>query len=296
MSDEQKPTIGPGKVYTRPVDAPINGEWKEVGRTEESIYEFSRRTTEEFVEKMKPIVDAFTSASVSMETPHAEWKRAMLEKIYGTPLTHHHRQVMLMGTGYRRHKHPGPWDLRLRRGMNEPYARANGATKRVEHARERKLYSERLRRDRRRKRAGRAPILRSSAFQALIPRAQLDPMKPGSEYYGMEVVVSPLVPEDQAYIIDPSVLGQFVEPYALTPPKLFERDLTDYRTSWRNSWMARELTGRLHGRTQRAMNYIIQADAAERKAAGIQGYMPSRIWIDDVEVDVDTWMNEGGAE
>jgi hypothetical protein len=102
-------------------------------------------------------------------------------------------RVALMGTGYRRHAHPGK------------LCPCGGH--RAEHARQRRLYSERLRRDRRRRRKGRAPILRSSAFQALIPRAQVNPREAGPEYGGMEVILSPLVPDDQVFVFDPSVPG-----------------------------------------------------------------------------------------
>jgi hypothetical protein len=196
-------------------------------------------------------------------------------------------RVALMGTGYRRHVHPGPWDMRLRRYMNQEKAREAGATKRVEHARRRRLYSERLRRDRRRVRKGRAPILRSSAFQVLIPRAQLDVRNPGPEYLGMEVVLSAMVPDNQVYVVDPSMLDQFVEPYELQPPKFFDHDAD----AWKRELLygLRAVRPPIH----RATNFLIQADTPRR---AFQGYTPSQVWVDDVEVDIDTWLNEGGTD
>lgn len=70
--------------------------WTDIGVTEESVLEYSRRTTEEFVEKMKPLIEAFKSATISLDTANtklAAWKRAMLEEIYHVPA--HRRQVML---------------------------------------------------------------------------------------------------------------------------------------------------------------------------------------------------------
>jgi len=183
------------------------------------------------------------------------------------------RSVALMGTGYRRHAIPGK--------------RRSGET-RAEHARRRRLYAARLQRDRRRRRAGRAPILRLSAFETLIPYAQVDAHRAGPELTGMEVVLSPMVPDDQVFIVDTDRLDalKFAMPYELEPPNMFDLD----RASWRSQLLYGMGDVSLTGRTHRATNYLIQADAPRR------GYRPSRVWVDDVEVDVDTWMNEGGAD
>lgn len=232
-----------------------------------------------FKDALAKATEDFAAAvtKVGASFKHAEWKHEMLEQIYGT-LTQQPRRVALMGTGYRRHASPGE--------------RRSGET-RAAHARRRRLYTERLQRDRRRRRAGRAPILRSSAFQALIPRAQLDPRKAGPEAAGMEIVLSAAVPPDQVYIVDNSILDQFVQPFELEPPKLYDRG--DAWADMRRYWRSTEPCGRRNGRTHRATNFLIQADAGMRESLGL-GHRPSRVWVDDVEVDVDTWMNEGGAD
>lgn len=237
-----------------------------------------------FKDALAKATEDFAAAvtKVGASFKHAEWKHEMLEQIYGT-LTQQPRRVALMGTGYRRHASPGK--------------RRSGET-RAAHTRRRQLYTERLQRDRRRVRAGRAPILRSSAFQALIPHAQLDARKAGPEAAGMEVVISAMVPDDQVYIVDPTILDQFVQPFELEPPKLYDRG-----DAWADMQRMRTILGlgpgsSLTGRTHRATNYFTQLmNAYDDERPWLKdGHRPSRIWVDDVEVDVDTWMNEGGAD
>ena len=277
--------IGPARIFTAPVESPI---FEAVDRASADRTPIADVTIsapklgsllpglmEGFAEMAKSFTKTIENVGVTLETI-----RELYEGL-APPVT---RKVALMGTGYRRHAVP----RKQRPGES-----------RAAHARRRRLYSERLRRDRRRRRAGRAPILRSSAFQMLIPRAQLDVTKAGPELTEMEIVLSTAVPPDQVYSVDHSALAgeRFVEPYELQPPILFDTAAAERRASWRREWMGTlGLYGSLTGRTHRATNYLIQADAAAREDARIEGYKPSRMWVDDVEVDVDTWMNEGGAE
>jgi len=270
--------IGPAELYTAPVENPIFEAIDRASEDRTPILETTVGLGDSWVRFQKSLADAMASFAETIQTAAeslqaAGGKLAALEQIYG-PLTPPRRQVALLGTGKRRHKHPGK------------LCPCGGH--RAEHARARRLYSERLRRDRRRIRKGRAPILRSSTFEAVIPNAQINVTKAGPELAGMEIVAHPWVPEDQAWIIDPSIL----DGYRFTEPKDLDADVATWRASWRGRWMSTlGLYGSPTGRTHRATNYIVQADAGRRR-----GYRPSRVWVDDVEVDVDRWLNEGGAD
>jgi len=294
--------------------------WTEVGATDESVAEFvadqlrtgpglkslmatflglqAATVPDPSAPERSPIFEAIDRASsdrtvtidITPDTGKFDQMLELMKTAAGAmeQFTRAARSVALMGTGYRRHASPGK--------------QRSGET-RAEHARRRRLYSARLQRDRRRRRAGRAPILRSSAFQALIPRAQVDVRRAGPELAGMEVMLSVMVPDDQVFIVDNSVLQHqpFVEPHELR----FSRD----QAAWRRELLYGMHDASLTGRTHRATNFLIQADNAMRQNLGLpviesaergtgerRGYRPSRVWVDDVEVDVDTWMNEGGAD
>jgi len=283
--------IGPAAVYTAPVENPIFEAIDRASEDRTPVLETTVGLGDSWVRFQKSLADAMASFAETIQTAAeslqaAGGKLAALEQIYG-PLTPPRRQVALLGTGKRRHKHPGK------------LCPCGGH--RAEHARARRLYSERLRRDRRRIRKGRAPILRSSTFEAVIPRAQVNVTKAGPELAGMEIVAHPWVPEDQAWIIDPSIL----DGYQFTEPKDLDADVATWRSSWRGRWMSTlELYSRgfgygegltKPGSTHRATNYIIQADAAEREAAGIQGHTPRGFWVDET-ADVDRWLDDGGAD
>jgi hypothetical protein len=287
---------GPARLYTQPVESPI---FEAIDRASEDRTPVIESTTDlgSFARMLESLTESLTSFTETVRTSIATAegpmdKLAALEQIYG-PLTHQRRQVALIGTGKRRHVHPGPRFSSAKRGL------AMVSLSRAEHARRRRLYTERLRRDRRRIRKGRAPILRSSTFERLIPNAQVNVRKAGPEYLGMEVVAHPWVPEDQAWIIDPSLLNgyRFIE-----PPNLFERDYADYRASWRNSWAA---YGSPTGRT-RTTSYFTQMLHDERHGLltngnGWSGPVVIAIdetadWAPEHTADVDRWLNEGGAD
>lgn len=284
--------IGPAALYTQPVESPIFEAIDRASEDRTPVIE-TKISPAEGLARFRETVMKATESFSGLVTPdtgdqtHAAWKREMLEQIYG-PLTHHRRnQVALMGTGYRRHAHPGPLNELQPAGSGGPFL------SRAEHARRRRLYSERLRRDRRRRRAGRPPILRSSAFKMLIPRAQIKITEAGPETMGMEIVLSPTVPDDQVFIMDVDLLKSqtFVE------PKTFDWSEADRRAAqYRDQAMlygyGMSPTGRF--RTTNYFTQMLHAYDAER--ADWDGRKPSRVWIDDVEVDVDTWMNEGGAD
>lgn len=275
--------LGPARLYTQPVESPVFEAIDRASEDRTPVLDLPAPATASWL-KVEEAVKGFAAVSKgftkTVETAAASWE-AIRELYEGMEPVRH--RVTLMGTGYRRHAVP----------------RERPDESRAAYARRRRLYSERLRRDRRRRRAGRAPILRSSAFQMLIPHAQIDVTKAGPELAEMEIVLSASVPPDQVYIVDTDLLKHqpFVEPLALQEPwDDFNRAARQYRMY--------ESFGRGYGRTHRATNYFQQGDAAARMDAGIterakrviKGYKPSRMWVDDVEVDVDTWMNEGGAE
>lgn len=278
MSEDEGVNLGPGKLFAAD---PATDTWKPLGIVTDgwTMYPDTPESAEapEWLQSAidRASADQTITLTTKVDTSGFDRMLDVMRTAVGAmeEFSQAARRVALMGTGYRRHASPGK--------------RRSGET-RAAHARRRRLYTERLQRDRRRRRAGRAPILRSSAFQALIPRAQLDPRKAGPEAAGMEIVLSLAVPDDQVYIVDNSLLDQFVQPFELEPPKLYERgeSWADMQRYWRST----ELFGRGYGRSHRATNFLIQADAPRR------GHRPSRVWVDDVEVDVDRWMNEGGAD
>lgn len=68
------------------------------------------------------------------------------------------RTLFVTGYGRKPHAHPGARGARVRR---------------VDHTGARRLYSQRLQRDRRRVRAGRAPILRSTSVRMVFPNVHV---------------------------------------------------------------------------------------------------------------------------
>jgi hypothetical protein len=277
--------LGPARVYTQPVESPI---FEAIDRASEDRTPVLETKVSFDYSALAEALFAGSQAAkgIAKSVENATWTMETIRKLYAS-VQPPRRQVALMGTGYRRHVHPGLWE--------------SNAEKRVEHTRRRRLYSERLRRDRRRVRKGRAPILRSSAFQMLIPRAQVDVRKVGPEYGGMEVVLSPMVPDDQVFVMDVDLMKSqsFVESKTFDFGET-ERRIERYRNQATMYGYGMSPTGRF-----RTTSYFRQMDAWNRKALGIEyvdretrkikGYMPSQVWVDDVEVDVDTWMNEGGA-
>ncbi|MEU0532001.1 hypothetical protein [Amycolatopsis tolypomycina] len=102
---------------------------------------------------------------------YARFVRATLDPAELTPWQEEILRTLYL-TGYvqKRHETPGP------RG---PHVR------RVDHARARRLYALRLQRDRRRVRAGRAPILRSTSVRVIFPNVhmRLVPGRPGERVF-----------------------------------------------------------------------------------------------------------------
>lgn len=113
-------------------------------------------------------------------------------------------QIMVVGTRGVAHTHPEkrPW-----------------STSPAEHARARKLYSERLRRDRRRRRTGRKPILRTGPkFQAMFPRMQVQDVQQRGEQLGMRMVSSPFVDAGTAVVMDTGIMHRHFDQ---TPPVIY---------------------------------------------------------------------------
>ena len=147
---------------------------------------------------------------------------SMLElmKKYAGPVQTY-RSYMVVGTRPVAHRHPGPWELRFRRGMPEYAATVYGATKRVDHARARRLYSERLRRDRRRKRTGRAPILRTMEVRSLFPRVRVEYLERQGNALDIKMIASPHLDSGQVALIDGSAMDRsfMQEPQVFSPLK-----------------------------------------------------------------------------
>lgn len=291
-------TIGPAKLFTQPVESPIFEAIDRASEDRTPVIETKISPGDAFTRFREAVMKA-TETFSGLVTPdtgdqtHAAWKHEMLEQIYG-PMKRQRQQVALMGTGYRRHAHPGPLNELQPAGSGGPFL------SQAEHARRRRLYSERLRRDRRRRRAGRPPILRSSAFTMLIPRAQIKITEAGPETMGMEIVTHPWVPDDQVYVVDPSIL----DGYRFTEPKTFMQDpgrsrFADQAEIYQSM---RARYGSPMGLMHRATNYLIQADAGMRQSlSGWNGPVIIAIdetadWAPEHTADVDTWMNEGGAD
>jgi hypothetical protein len=293
---------GPARLYTQPVESPI---FEAIDRASEDRTPVIESTTDlgSFARMLESLTESLTSFTETVRTSIATAegpmdKLAALEQIYG-PLTHQRRQVALIGTGKRRHVHPGPRFSSAKRGL------AMVSLSRAEHARRRRLYTERLRRDRRRIRKGRAPILRSSTFERLIPNAQVNVTKVGPEYCGMEIVAHPGVPDDQVYVVDPSILDgyRFIEPKTfLQDPERPRSRFADQVALYMSTWAR---YGSPTGRT-RTTSYFTQMLHDERHGLltngnGWSGPVVIAIdetadWAPEHPSDVDRWINEGGAD
>lgn len=201
------------------IGTPGEGDWKDVGEVQDFTASFEHEPEPlGLLDINKPVKPLFPEVTITTTVEPSSLDR-MLEIIakYGGRLSDEmermYQSVMVIGTRAVAHKHPGPWDLRLRRYMNQEHARSAGATKRVEHARERKLYSERLRRDRRRQRKGRKPILRTGPkFQALFPRVRVDNVRQQDDLVGMRMIASEMLDTGQVMVYNPDLVNQFTEP------------------------------------------------------------------------------------
>lgn len=220
------------------IGTPGEDDWKDVGEVQDFTASFEHEPEPlGLLNINKPVKPLFPEITITTTVKPPSMDR-MLEMIagYGGRLSEAMEQmyqsVMVFGTRAVAHKHPGPWDLRLRRYMNQEHARSAGATKRVEHARERKLYSERLRRDRRQKRKGRKPILRTGPkFQALFPRVHVDSARQRDDLVGMRMIASEMLDTGQVMVYNPDLVNLFTEP---KPFKFEEPKIQGYTPS---SWI-----------------------------------------------------------
>lgn len=106
------------------------------------------------------------------------------------------RSVLLVGVAPAPHRHPGAlWR----------------SESRVSHTRARKLYSERLRRDRRAIRKGRKPILRTTNIRGYFPRAEMSLTgRLPNGHYGMRVIPSPYLEPGKAVVFDPDAMNDAI--------------------------------------------------------------------------------------
>jgi hypothetical protein len=162
----------------------------------------------------------------------------MMKKIgpFTDAMEQFYRSVMVFGTRSVAHRHPGS---RVGpSGSNVVWS--DGSTSvmtRVDHARARRLYSERLRRDRRRIRKGRKPILRTGpSFKALFPRAQVSTRQVPGGYLGLDVIASPALDTGQVVVMDTGALGQAAREF-VHPPKFSEPEPGGWRGHGASRWV-----------------------------------------------------------
>jgi len=204
MSDEPKLWIG----------TPGENDWRDVGEVQK--FETNAEVPESDIRAIDPgePVQPFND-KMTITTTLAGVDFDALNRIFGsiTPAMEQlYRSVMVVGTRAIAHQHPGPWELRMHRGMPDYAATVYGATKRVEHARARKLYSERLRRDRRRRRTGRKPILRSGpSFRAMFPRVEVQGVQQHGDALGIRMITSSHLDAGQVAMFDTRLLDRFIE-------------------------------------------------------------------------------------
>ena len=196
MSDNPKMWIG----------TPGEGDWREVGDVvdfEATAAPEERDITEvDFGAVVTRIQDEIIIETKL--TSNVDTLLEMMRKYVGavTPEQEQlYRSVMVVGTRKLAHVHPGPLDT---------YG-AWWPTKRVDHARARKLYSERLRRDRRRQRKGRVPILRSGPnVRAMFPRVKVEEVNRHGDVFGMRMTTSPHLDAGQVAVFDTQLLDRAV--------------------------------------------------------------------------------------
>lgn len=188
MSEDEKPVFKATNVFIQ-ADAAAK-KWTELGISEGVTFEPKIEADQplaDFVKKTITIgveVPAQSEAFAAMD--------AMVRKAMGSYTAEQERflrSVLLVGTAPGPHRHPG-----FRRLMERP----------VDHTRARKLYSARLRRDRRAKRQGRKPILHTVNVRSYFPRAEV---RQGPGYDEMQIVASPIVPPGTAYVFDPQLMA-----------------------------------------------------------------------------------------
>lgn len=181
------------------------------------------REVRDFETEIRPKAQDSFLDEIVIETKLASNVYEMLELVrsFTSAQEQLYRSVMIVGTRKVAHAKPAQRGTWFRRGMPEFYATVYGATKRVEHARARKLYSERLRRDRRRQRKGRAPILRSGPdVRTLFPRVKVDEATRRGDIVGMRMVASPHLDTGQDVVMDTELLYR----QAQESPKIFDFD------------------------------------------------------------------------
>jgi hypothetical protein len=190
------------------IGTPDGDDWREIGEVRDFETEIRPKAQDSFLDAVTRIQD-----EIVIETELASNVYEMLELVrsFTSAQEQLYRSVMIVGTRKLAHAKPAQRGTWFRRWMPEFYATAY-ATKRVEHARARKLYSERLRRDRRRQRKGRAPILRSGPdVRTLFPRVKVDEATRRGDIVGMRMVASPHLDTGQVAVFDTQLLDRAMQ-------------------------------------------------------------------------------------
>lgn len=209
--EDKKPVFKATNMFVQ-ADAAAK-KWNELGITEEPItFNVTPETTTESIgEELKArglsptaqflqdrvagdfVKDTITTKiEIPMRSETFAAMEEMFRKAYGERTLEQERllhRVLVFGTMPAAHIRPKPLDC---------YG------SRVQQSRHRKLYSARLRRDRRAKRQGRKPVLRTTNLLTRIPRAEV---RQGPGFNEMQIIASPYVEQGTALVFDTQLMA-----------------------------------------------------------------------------------------
>lgn len=186
MTEDEKPVFKATNMFAQ-ADAT---KWTELGISEGVTFEPKIEADQPLADFVKKTIT--TSIEVPAQSEAFAAMDALIRKAMGSYTAAQERflrSVLVVGTAPASHKAPG-WLGRYE--------------SRAEQARARKLYSARLRRDRRAKRQGRKPILRTVNVRSYFPRAEV---RQGPGYNDMQIVASPYVEQGTALVFDTQLMA-----------------------------------------------------------------------------------------
>lgn len=209
MTEDKKPVFKATNMFIQ-ADAAAK-KWNELGITEEPItFNVTPETTTESIgEELKArglsptarflqdrLAGDFVKDTITTKIPMRSETFAAMEEMFRKAYGEHTleqerllRSVMVFGTMPAAHIRPKPLDC---------YG------SRVQQSRHRKLYSARLRRDRRAKRQGRKPVLRTINARTYFPRAEV---RQGPGFGEMQIIASPYVEQGTALVFDTQLMA-----------------------------------------------------------------------------------------
>lgn len=202
MTEDEKPVFKATNMFAQ-ADAT---KWTELGISEDVTFEPKIEADQPLADFVKKTIT--TSIEVPAQSEAFAAMDALIRKAMGSYTAEQERflrSVLLVGTAPGPHRHPG-----FRRLMERP----------VDHTRARKLYSARLRRDRRAKRQGRKPILHTVNVRSYFPRAEV---RQGPGYDEMQIVASPIVPPGTVLVMNHDFIANTLRSWD-SEPRVFDWD------------------------------------------------------------------------